>query len=216
LVLAALACAAALAVSGCATGETATAELASESLGHKSAEEGPVAAARAITYTTSDDDVNALLSAFSVLETVRKADIQYKNAIQMAASDPAAAAHTLDDIIEDRPNDARYRESRAKLAVTQGDPATAKTHWAKMDDLMAAQGTADKGYWGAVLSQSLLMEGGMMESSGGFTGDFGATVDALRERQAEAFEALADIALGNLDTEAAEEYMRRAEAVRAQ
>jgi hypothetical protein len=204
-------------LAGCATGESSSAELMTESIEAKGGAEGPAAAVQAASGNSIEDDVTAVIDGVRVLETIRKADYRWQSASNALGTDRDWALREMDAIIAERPEDPRYRAGRARAALLTGDVSTAKSQWAEQDRLATEQGLVDEEYWQAVAMNTAFLDTFVRTSDGAYGGAVSMVPasNAAIERQILACEELADLATARLDTEAANMWFDQAAQLRA-
>lgn len=133
---------------------------------------------RVVTGSTGDAEVDAVLDAYEVIDTMHKAD----NLMSEGSRDRDASK--MDEAIAMRPGDWTYRVSRAALALEQGDIGLYKTQFNA-----ARAGSQDKDpLWFIDQSTGELQQVEDQLAASGFTSNeqcrelYGAYADLYRQR----------------------------------
>lgn len=98
---------------------------------------------------TGDKDVDGILAALEPIEEIQAADELLADAVTARlGGDLERAADRLDEAIGLRPDDMRYRRSRALVALQDDDAVTAAEQWREQDRIAALNGRdLSSEYW---------------------------------------------------------------------
>lgn len=144
-VLLAVACAAVLLLAGCDGGAFESNDYFMTFLTSQ-----PTGKQLANSSGRADDTVaTAIVRAGSAAYLKRRADERYDEAMDLYGSgEYDLAAQVMDEAIARQPDDIRFREARAKIALFEGDTDNALAQWEEYDRIAAANGfDQTKQYW---------------------------------------------------------------------
>ena len=113
---------------------------------------------------STDSDTSGLLQAKDVIDEMRHADDWHTKALgRYDKGDYERAGELLDEAIELRPDDIRYRTDRALVALADGDLDGAFVQWEEQDRIAELNGWhKTEGYWNQQMEdvQSLIKDAG--------------------------------------------------------
>jgi hypothetical protein len=98
---------------------------------------------------TGDDEVDGILAASDTVIKITEADERMRDGLNAYdRGDTALAASTMDEVIQERPDDVDYRRMRARVALGANDASEARVQWAEQDRIAEGMNWADDAsYW---------------------------------------------------------------------